>query len=119
MSITEIFKNILNIGVPILALYIIIPIIVGAVSSSPTLGVAIVFPVLLPLLGEINIHILSIIVSGIVMGYVGSPLHLCLILTNEYYKSDINKVSKYLIPSATVLYIIALVYHLIFSGLFS
>jgi hypothetical protein len=68
---------------------------------------------LLPLFGNPSIHVVSIIFVGLISSYIISPLHLCLIASNTYYKSDLNKVYKYLIPSCVVLYIVSLVYHLI------
>ncbi len=111
-SVTQLFSVIIDSGVPILAIAILVPLFIGAISGSPAMGVGIAFPVLLPLLGEVNIHLTSIIFLGITCTYITSPLHLCLVLTNNYFKSDLNRVIRYLAPSSFALYLIGLAYHL-------
>jgi hypothetical protein len=81
------------------------------------MGVGISFPILLPLLGTPNIHYTSIIFVGITCAYITSPLHLCLALTNSYYKSDLNKVLKYLAPSSLALYLMGTFYHFLLNML--
>ena len=98
--------------IPLIAIAIIVPMFIGAISGSPAMGVGIAFPILLPLFGDVNIHMTSIVFLGITCTYITSPLHLCLVLTNNYFKSDLNKVIKYLAPSSIALYLIGLTYHL-------
>ena len=112
-SVTTLFEVVIASGVPVLAIAIIVPLFIGAISGSPAMGVGIAFPILLPLLGPIDIHLTSIVFLGITCTYITSPLHLCLLLTNNYFRSDLNKVIKYLAPSSFALYLIGLAYHLI------
>ena len=112
-SVTTLFEVVIESGVPVLAIAIIVPLFIGAISGSPAMGVGIAFPILLPLFGDINIHLTSIVFLGITCTYITSPLHLCLVLTNNYFRSDLNKVIKYLAPSCLALYLIGLAYHLL------
>jgi hypothetical protein len=116
-SIMSLFDTVISSGIPILVLIIVIPMMIGAVSGSPAMGVGIGFPILLPLFGAPNIHYTSIVFLGITCTYITSPLHLCLVLTNAYFKSDLDKVIRYLAPSSAVLYVVGLVYHLILNSL--
>jgi uncharacterized protein len=116
-SVSTLLTGILGMGVPLLLLFIVIPLLVGAISAQPTLGIGIVFPILMPLVAPININWMTIMFAGIVAGYTASPLHLCLILTNQYYKSDLNKVYRYLIPGLLLLVGVMLVYHVTLGGL--
>jgi hypothetical protein len=116
-SINTLLGNILGMGVPLLLLFLVIPLLIGAISAQPTLGIGLVFPILMPLVAPINVYWMSIMFAGIVAGYTGSPLHLCLILTNQYYRSDLNKVYKYLLPSLLLLFLLAIAYHLALSRL--
>jgi len=111
-SVTTLFELVLESGVPVIVIAIIVPLFIGAISGSPAMGVGITFPILLPLLGPPNIHLTSIVFLGITCTYITSPLHLCLVLTNNYFRSDLNKVIKYLAPSSFALYLIGLAYHL-------
>lgn len=112
-SIVKLFEAVIASGIPVLAIAIVVPLFIGAISGSPAMGVGIAFPILLPLFGDPNIHLVSIVFLGITCTYITSPLHLCLVLTNNYFKSDLNKVLRYLAPSCLALYLIGLAYHLI------
>ncbi|MFC1803324.1 DUF401 family protein [Thermoproteota archaeon] len=111
-SVTQLFDVVIKSGIPILAIVIVIPWFIGAISGSPSMGVGIAFPILLPFFGEPNIHLTSIAFLGITCTYITSPLHLCLVLTNSYFKSNLNKVIRYLAPSSFALYFVGLAYHL-------
>ncbi|MCW4051370.1 MAG: DUF401 family protein [Candidatus Bathyarchaeota archaeon] len=114
-SMTTLFESVIASGVPVLAIAIIIPWLIGAISGSPAMGVGIGFPLLLPLFGGPDIHLTSIVFLGITCTYITSPLHLCLVLSNSYFKSDLNKVIRYLAPSCLALYLVGLAYHLFLS----
>jgi integral membrane protein (TIGR00529 family) len=116
-SVSSLLGNILGMGVPLLLLFILVPLLVGTISAQPTLGIGIVFPILMPLVAPINVYWMTIMFAGIVAGYTGSPLHLCLILTNQYYRSDLNKVYKYLLPGLLILLSVIVVYHVALGGL--
>ena len=111
-SVTGLLEVVIESGVPVLAIAIVVPLFIGAISGSPAMGVGIAFPILLPLFGAPNIHLTSIVFLGITCTYITSPLHLCLVLTNSYFKSDLNKVIRYLAPSCLALYLIGLAYHM-------
>ena len=111
-SVLKLFEAVVTSGISVMAIAIIVPMFIGAISGSPAMGVGIAFPILLPLFGDVNIHLTSIVFLGITCTYITSPLHLCLVLTNNYFKSDLNKVIRYLAPSSFALYIIGLAYHL-------
>ena len=63
-----------------------------------TAYIAIAFPVLLPLIQHLpNYFYLSLYIY--VIGYAGilvSPLHLCLVLTNEYFEASLLEVYRYM-----------------------
>jgi integral membrane protein (TIGR00529 family) len=111
-SVLKLFEAVVASGIPVMAIAIVVPMFIGAISGSPAMGVGIAFPILLPLFGDVNIHFTSIVFLGVTCTYITSPLHLCLVLTNNYFKSDLNKVVRYLAPSSFALYLIGLAYHL-------
>ncbi len=116
-SVVKLFEAVIASGIPVMAVAIVVPLFIGAISGSPAMGVGITFPILLPLFGEANIHLTSIVFLGITCTYITSPLHLCLVLTNNYFKSDLNKVLRYLAPSCLALYLVGLAYHLFLYSL--
>jgi integral membrane protein (TIGR00529 family) len=116
-SVNSLFTVIIEAGVSRIAIAVLVPLLIGSISGSPTMGVGISFPLLLPLFSDPNIHIVSIIFVGIICTYITSPIHLCLVLSNSYYKSDLNKVIRYLAPSGAALYILGVAYHLFLNAI--
>jgi hypothetical protein len=115
-TVDSLLRNITVFGVPSIIILTLIPFVVGSMSGTPTMGVGIVFPLLIPLI-EANIHFVSVVYAGIICGYLASPMHLCLVLTNNYYQSELGNVYKYLVPSTLLLYACNLLYHLSANGL--
>ena len=115
-SVEALFESATGLGVPLMAILIVVPLLVGSISGTPTMGIGIIFPLLVPLLGDYNVYVVSIIYAGLIGGYLASPMHLCLILTNSYYKSDLRRVYRYLVPSAAILYVFAVSYYLFMNG---
>ena len=114
-SVNSLFNVISGLNIPIIAIFIIAPLIVGAISGTPTMATGIILPLFLPLCGS-SVNLVRIVYSGLIAGYMASPIHLCLALTNNYYNSEMKDVYKYLIPSTIILYVITLVYHLAMYG---
>lgn len=75
--------------------------------------IAIAYPILLPLLQKFTgDQFLYLSLYVYVIGFAGillSPIHLCLVLTNEYFKSSLYNVYRYLAPPGIVLSIAATV----------
>lgn len=73
---------------PTAVLVLLTSLIVGFTSGHPMVGAAILYPVFIPLVGtgiESSAY-LALIFTGLVKGYLFSPIHLCLIVSNEYFK---------------------------------
>jgi integral membrane protein (TIGR00529 family) len=115
-SVATLFETVMGFGVPLLLILIAVPFLVGTISGTPTMGIGIVFPLLVPLTGPSGIQLVSLIYAGIISGYIASPLHLCLILTNSYYRSELGRVYRYLVPSAVALFAVVMVYRLALNG---
>ncbi len=83
----------------------------GLLTGVNTAFIIIAYPILLPLISQLAPEVFEAISIYIyVTGFAGillSPVHLCLVLTNEYFKSNIIKVYKYLIPPVLIMIIFA------------
>jgi integral membrane protein (TIGR00529 family) len=83
----------------------------GFFTGVNTSFIIISYPILRPLLQtlpDINFFYMSLYVY--VIGFAGilaSPVHLCLVLTNEYFKSSLVKVYRYLALPVIVLVIVS------------
>jgi integral membrane protein (TIGR00529 family) len=115
-SVVSLFDAATGLGVPLFAILVVIPLLAGSISGTPTMGVGMILPLLLPLLGDYGVYVVGIIYVGLIAGYIASPMHLCLILTNNYYKSELRRVYRYLVPSAIALYVSAMAYYIFMNG---
>lgn len=81
----------------------------GFLTGVNAAYIAIAYPIMFPLIQHLpNFFTLSLYIY--IIGFAGillSPLHLCLVLTNEYFKSSLVKVYKYLIPPVLIMALIA------------
>jgi integral membrane protein (TIGR00529 family) len=89
----------MNISLGLVVLFIfLVSFTVAFLTGVNTAYIAIAFPVLLPLIQHLpNYFYLSLYIY--VIGYAGiliSPLHLCLVLTNEYFAAPLLEVYRYM-----------------------
>ncbi|MBS7609998.1 DUF401 family protein, partial [Candidatus Bathyarchaeota archaeon] len=95
-------------GSPSIILLLFITWIIGFTTAMPTAGVAMIFPLTITILGQMDNILASALYLTIVFSYIMSPMHLCLILTLEYYKSQLQKVYRRLIPACLISYGVSL-----------
>ncbi|HHX50805.1 MAG TPA: DUF401 family protein [Clostridia bacterium] len=76
-----------KIDMPFVLILLTTSIIIGFVAGHPIVGSAILYPIFMPLVGHdiAGITYLSLIFFGIMFGYIVSPIHLCLIVSNEFF----------------------------------
>lgn len=115
-AFSEIFATLQQLGVPPIFFFTIFPFLIGFVSAIPTSGIAIGFPLVLPLFPNITLPMISLMYQSIVIGYEISPMHLCLILTNEYYRSKVQSVYRLWGPMVLATYLFSLTVALFISG---
>ncbi len=89
--------------IPLIAVVILGSFAMGFSIGHLPAGVGITFPVLIPLLPIVNTQTVAMVFIFILIGYIISPIHLCIILTLEYYKANMNGFYKKAAPSMMVL----------------
>jgi hypothetical protein len=98
-------------GIPAELLLFVVPLIAGLLMGYMPGVVAATFPVLLSLLveGE-TVHYGRILFAyaGGFLGVLTSPVHLCLVLSREYFEADLGRVYRRLLPAAAVLAAVSL-----------
>lgn len=107
----DVVLSFLDSGIPIYVLFITLPLITGLLSASTTSAIGITLPILLPALSvSANpVPLVMLAYSSSFLGYLVSPLHLCQILTLEYFKvkiTDLYKEYAVVIPATFVASII-------------
>lgn len=93
-------------GLPPLLIISVIPFLAGLMTGLTIAFVSITFPVLMPLMGgePPTMGLLALAFGSGFAGVMLSPLHLCLVLSGEYFNADMAKVYHRLwVPSALVL----------------
>lgn len=120
--VEKIGVEIVSFGIPKTALLVLIPFICG-VSTGIAIGfVGASFPIVMGLIGENPSFatLLSTTFLAFGSGYVGmivSPVHVCLIVTNEHFKTELmDSIKKLLLPSA-VLFLLNLSCYLLMKAL--
>jgi len=79
--------------VPLVAIAVVLPLIVGLVAGITIAFVGSAFPILISLIGAYGAgdETLAYLILAMTGGFVGvllSPLHLCLVLSNQYFRAD-------------------------------
>lgn len=95
-------------GVPVMLIAFTLPFIAGLLTGLVVGFIGSTFPLLIVMAGKD----LSLLSFAFVSGYTGvllSPVHLCLVLTREYFKADMAGLYKRLIPGIGVMLIVSLV----------
>ena len=101
-----------ELGVHPLVILFFIPFLIGILTGITSAVVGIGFPVLLPFIvtqGEVNLNYAMFAFVGGYMGHMLSPMHLCLVVTNDYFKADVGKIYKMLIPFLLIMILSALI----------
>jgi integral membrane protein (TIGR00529 family) len=113
--------ELLDYNIPITALIMALPFITGIVTGIAVGFVGTSFPLVITLIATMNIpaeNLGSLIFLAYVFGFMGmmlSPVHLCLLLTKDYFKANLAKVYyQYLVPVSAFSSIFALFLFLVY-----
>lgn len=90
-------------GFPVTLLIVGLPMVISLFTGLAILSIGVCFPLLLPLSPFSPPLFAAILYVSAFTGYLASPLHLCLIVTKEYFNSSLLKVYKRFLPSVGVL----------------
>ena len=95
---------------PFIVLFII-PFFIGTMTGLGTAALGIGLPVLLPIIiqGEANLYYAMLVFTGSFVGVMISPMHLCLVVTKNYFKADMGKIYKMLILPLIIITLSALI----------
>lgn len=108
---------ILSRGFPLVILLIAIPYITGLMTGNNAASLGVALPILMPVLNPAvsSISQLGLIFVSSFVGYLGSPIHFCTYLTNEYFKTPLGKVVFRLNVMGMIFILTALVTSLLIS----
>lgn len=107
-AVSAISQRLTSAHVPITLVIVILPFLVGGIAGVTVAFVGTTFPIIFSLLTTSGLSgdILAYTILAFCSGYLGvllSPLHICLILTCGFFKTDLSKIVLRLVPPAAVL----------------
>jgi hypothetical protein len=105
---TGVIEDFLIEGIPIELLFVFVPWFIGLATGLNMPAIGLSLPLLLPFTTS-PFHV-SILFVSCVLGYLSSPLHLCLIVTTEYFHANLGKVYKLFLPLLVLLLFFNLLY---------
>ncbi len=91
-----------------LPLMVLLPFSIGFLTGVNSAFVGIAFPLFIPMVGK-NIDGISLLYISGFAGVLLSPLHLCLVLSAEFFGAKLIKVYKYIFPAVAALLILAII----------
>jgi integral membrane protein (TIGR00529 family) len=114
----QIRSELLAYGIPVSLVIMILPFIAGFITGIAVGFVGTSFPLIIPMFPESNLlGYLSSAALAFTFGFMGmmlSPVHLCFLVTKDYYGASLIKSYRYLLlPALSVMGIVAAVYFLI------
>lgn len=99
-------------GIPTLPILFILPFITGLLTGITVGFVGGTFPLIMSLAGT-SVSAISFAFASGYLGVLFSPVHICLVLTREYFRADLWKMYKMIIPAGLILLFVAVVKYMI------
>ncbi len=95
-SFQQVVHYLITHGLPLMLLIVALPFITGFITGNTTASLGIALPVLMPFLSPemLSVRYFGLIYVSAYAGYLGSPVHLCTYLTNEYFKTPMYALIK-------------------------
>jgi uncharacterized protein len=93
------YEELLKAHIPPMLVVFVVPFVVGLLTGVTSAYIGVGFPIVFPLLGGAVSQSAGMLLAfaGGFMGVMASPVHLCLVLTNEYFKASLVKTLALLI----------------------
>lgn len=100
-------------GIPFTPILFLLPFATGLLTGITVGFVGSTFPLIMSIAGEPSIGVISFAFASGFLGVLLSPVHICLVLTREYFKADMWGVYKKIIPAGSIVFLVAVVEYLI------
>lgn len=113
-AVGQLSKYFSDSGMPLLPILLILPFITGLLTGITIAFVSSTFPLLISISGGAFLNEMTLAFAAGFIGVLLSPVHLCLVLTREYFKADMWGIYKKIIPGCLIVLTAALIlYHLL------
>jgi integral membrane protein (TIGR00529 family) len=100
-------------GIPALPIICLLPFVTGVLTGLTVGFVGSTFPLILSMTASVSLPAISLAFAAGFIGVLLSPVHLCLVLTREYFKADMRGVYEKLLPACGLILTAALAQYLL------
>jgi integral membrane protein (TIGR00529 family) len=100
-------------GIPALPVLCLLPFVTGLLTGLTSAFVGSTFPLLISITGRAAVANMSLAFAAGYVGVLLSPVHLCLILTREYFKADLRGIYRRMVPACGLIFLSAVAEYLI------
>ncbi len=100
-------------GIPVFPILFLIPFITGLLTGITVGFVGATFPLIISIAGNLSLGAISFAFAAGFLGVLLSPVHICLILTREYFRADLWGIYKKMIPACIIVFCGAVVEYII------
>jgi integral membrane protein (TIGR00529 family) len=100
-------------GISALPILFLLPFVTGLLTGITVGFVGTTFPLVISISGNTSIGAISFAFASGFLGVLLSPVHICLILTREYFKADLWGIYKKMMPAALIVFCGAIVEYMI------
>jgi len=100
-------------GIPFTPILFLLPFVSGLLTGVTVGFVGSTFPLILSIAGGSSVWVISFAFASGFTGVLLSPVHICLVLTREYFKADIWGVYKKIIPAGVIVFLVAVVEYMV------
>jgi hypothetical protein len=100
-------------GIPVFPILFLLPFLTGLLTGLTVGFVGSTFPLIISIAGNTSIGAISFAFASGFLGVLLSPVHICLILTREYFRADLWGIYKMMIPATIIVFCGAIVEYMI------
>jgi integral membrane protein (TIGR00529 family) len=111
-AVGNLSRSFTEMHIPLLPLVFVLPFTTGILTGITVGAVGSTFPLILSMTGG-DVHLMSFAFAAAFMGVLLSPVHVCLILTKEYFKADMWAIYKKIIPAASFVLFVAILEYVV------
>jgi len=94
-------------GVPVVPVFCALPFIAGILTGHTIGFVGSTFPLLVTIAGKESLPLISLAFAAGFIGVLLSPVHLCLILTREYFTAELPGIYRKTVPASLMILAVA------------
>lgn len=116
-AVANLSRFFLEQNIPLLPIVCLLPFISGMLTGLTVGFVGSTFPLLISMAGSASLSQMSLAFATGFIGVLLSPVHLCLVLTREYFKADFVGIYRKMVPACGIVLAVAIAEYLFLSSL--